>query len=112
MPNVVVLLPDVPCSQKPAWPPGWGNSSAMCVSVCCGRVRLLHLLFYFVGPPVGVNISVGLNEPLLGLSPPLKVASLLVVAPLEVEPPLEVVPLMRSRGLPVVQEWERLGLGC
>ena len=71
-----------------------GNSSSMCGSVCCGRMRLLHFLFYCVEPPVGVNVSVGLGELLLGVSPTLEVAPLLVVAPLEVAPPLEVAQLM------------------
>ena len=62
--------------------------------------------------PVGVNVSEGIGEPFLGVSPPLGVAPLLVAAPLEVVPTLEVTPLMRSRGLSVVQVWVRLGLGC
>ena len=63
---------------------------------------------FCVGTPVGVNVSVFLSDPLLGVA----LAPLLVVSPLEVAPPLEVVPLMRSRGLSVVQAWVRLGLGC
>ena len=59
-----------------------------------------------------MNVSSGLGEPLLGVSPPLEVAPLLVVAPLEVAPPLEVAQLMTSRGLSVVKVWVRLGLGC
>ena len=62
---------------------GGENSSSVCDSWWCGRVRLLHLLFYCVGPPVGVNVSAGIGEPLLGMSPPLEVAPLLVMAPLE-----------------------------
>ena len=84
----------------------------MCGSVCCGRVRLLHLVFYCVGPPVRVNVSVGLGDPLLGVSPPLEVAPRLVVELLEVAPPLEVALLMSPRVLPVVQVWARLRLGC
>ena len=42
----------------------------------------------------------------------MEVAPLLLVALLEMAPPLEVAPLMRSRGLSVVQVWEQLGLGC
>ena len=79
--------------------------------MCYGLVHLLHLLFYCVGLPVRVNVSVGLGEPLLGVSPPLEVVTLLVVAHLEVSPPLEVALLIRSRGLPVVQVWAQLGLG-
>ena len=89
-----------------------GNYSSMCGSVCCGRMRLLHFLFYCVEPPVGVNVSVGLGELLLGVSPTLEVAPLLVVAPLEVAPPLEMTPLTRSRELPVVHMWARLVMGC
>ena len=54
---------------------------------------------------LGVNVSVGLGEPLLEVSQPLEVAQLLVVAPLEGAPPLDVAALMSSRGLLVVQVW-------
>ena len=64
----------------------------MCGSVCYGLVHLLHLLFYCVGPTVGVNASVGLGEPLLGMSPSLEVAPLSVVESLELAPLLEVAP--------------------
>ena len=84
----------------------------MCSFLCCGQVRLINLLFDCVGPPIGLNISAGLGELLLGVSPPLEVAPLLVVAPLEVSPPLEVAPLTRSIGLSLVQVWLQLGLGC
>ena len=38
----------------------------MCGLLCCGQVCLLHLIFERIGPPVGVNVSVGLGEPLSG----------------------------------------------
>ena len=59
-----------------------------------------------------MNVSAGLGEPLLGVSPPLEVGPLLEVAPLELAPPLGVEPVMRSRGLSVMQVWVQLGLGC
>ena len=62
---------------------------------------------FCVGTPVGVNVSVFLSDPLLGVA----MAPLLVVSPLEATSPLEVAPLMRAMGLLVVQVWEQLGLG-
>ena len=58
-----------------------------------------------------MNASVGLGEPLLGMSPSLEVAPLSVVESLELAPLLEVAPLMRSRGLTVVQVWACLRMG-
>ena len=83
----------------------------MCDFLYYGRVRILHLLFYCIGPPVGVNVSAGLGEPLLGVSPPLEVAPLLVVTTFEVSPPLDVSPFTRSRVFSAVQVLERLVLG-
>ena len=74
----------------------------------------IYFIFYLnaLGRQSGVNVLVGLREPMLEVSPPLEVAQLLVVAPLEVSPPLEVAPLTRSRGLSVFQVCVQLGLGC
>ena len=70
------------------------------------------IFFYCVGPPVRVNVSAGLVDTLLVVSPPLEVAPLLVVVPVYVSLPLEVAPLKRSRGFSVVQLWVQFGLGC